>query len=264
MKKWKYKLKQEVNKLSKEKTEYENDLKNIIQEEATKNNEKAKNEDLLKKLDEYKLFIEKLTNHEWLANEEQRVKDKIEYEKNLFIENKIQSAEEKGNSDEISEGSKGTSKGGVVHTKKKEHTKKGNILTSKQIYTAEFYALLDKGEIFLNEREKLNQFERELYFKNSEELHACFTEKEDNNLLLVQQIHELESSIEKIKNEYNKLNSELEGKAENLQKEKEILKSQIREENLQIVKMNNSSDSNNKEFEKGVLNKLKSQVFLIS
>lgn len=103
-----------------------------------------------------------------------------------------------------------------------------------------------------------------MYFKNSEELHACFTEKEDNNLLLVQQIHELESSIEKIKNEYNKLNSELEGKAENLQKEKEILKSQIREENLQIVKMNNSSDSNNKEFEKGVLNKLKSQVFLIS
>ena len=216
---------------------------------------------MIKRFDEYKTFLENLSPPDWFEAQRKRIQDKIEVEKKNYIESKIMADEDKVNSGDNSEKSKvSSSKIDNSPTKRSGISKKGSTLTKKQIYTSEFYSLLEKGKILSGGKETLNPYENELYFASSEELQERFSEKEDNNLLHVQQIQNMESNIEKEHLIKSKIEKELDNEYQLLLKMKEELIIQLNEEKKNINKIENSYDLNSKDFEKEILKNLKTLV----
>lgn len=85
-----------------------------------------------------------------------------------------------------------------------------------------FDDLLKKGIIELNAGE-----EELMYFDNPYQLMAMLKELEDNNLFLIEHMQEMEHQLEMMRGEFEVLQHKDDGKAEDLKKNKEHLKSTL-------------------------------------
>lgn len=106
-----------------------------------------KNEENVKKLDEYKNFLDKLSMPQWLQNQSKELEVKIEYERGKYIQEKMKKGEESEINDQISENSKETTSKPVKGSRKSIALKE-DTLTTKKLLTQEFNDLMEKGKMY--------------------------------------------------------------------------------------------------------------------